>query len=254
MPITHTLDRLIDRYENGEHLKYIYFWGNTNTGNEISKACFSQWYDSRFTVNDITYKTSEHWMMAQKAFLFNDTESFNKIIACTKPGEAKDLGREVNGFDTGLWEKKRFDIVVTGTIHKFNQNRDLGNFLVNTKDRILVEASPVDTIWGVGLSADSDAIKNIYLWKGTNLLGFALMEARDFLSEFGFFESLQNSVAPQWAAFKEHSPYSLFWRMGEGETYIIKLAKYLEKLSDRERQIYKLYNQPPPEWEEHSFL
>ncbi|ALM48506.1 hypothetical protein AMR72_06075 [Flavobacterium psychrophilum] len=253
MPTHYNIDWLIDRYENGDNLKYIYFWGNTSTGNEITKACFSQWYESSFVVKDITYKTSEHWMMAQKALLFNDTESFKKIVESNKPGEAKDLGREVKGFEAELWESRRFDIVVAGNIHKFNQNRELGTFLLNTKDRILVETSPVDTIWGVGLTADSDSIHNLYLWRGTNLLGFALMEARDFLSETGFFEPLKNAYIPQWEAFKEHSPYSLFWRMGEGETYVMKMGEYLEKLSDREKRIYWLYNLPPAEWPVESF-
>lgn len=183
MQSPHTLDLLIERYETRDKIKFLFFWGNAANGSEITKACLSQWYDSAFTADDIIYKTSEHWMMAQKALLFNDTQSFEKIIQSNKPGEAKDLGREVKGFIPDIWESKRFDIVVTGNIYKFSQNPELRNFLLNTKDRVLVEASPVDTVWGVGLSADDDAINNPKLWRGPNLLGFALMKTRDILSQ-----------------------------------------------------------------------
>jgi len=177
----YSLDWLINEYEKGVALKYIYFWGNATKENEISKSCFSQWYDSSFIVEGVTYKTSEHWMMAQKALLFNDAEVAEKIISCSKPGEAKDLGRTIKNFDEMLWQAKRYRIVVNGNIYKFSQNQALREFLLSTKSRILVEASPVDTIWGVGLTKDSDAIKDIYKWRGPNLLGFALMEARDHL-------------------------------------------------------------------------
>ena len=183
MQSPYTLDSLVERYDSGDKIKFLFFWGNTANGNEVTKACLSQWYDSAFIADGITYKTSEHWMMAQKALLFNDTESFEKIIKSNKPGEAKDLGREVKGFLPDIWENKRFEIVVAGNVYKFSQNPELRSFLLNTKDRVLVEASPVDTVWGVGLSADSDAINNPKLWRGPNLLGFALMKTRDILSE-----------------------------------------------------------------------
>ena len=248
MPAHYTLDWLIDRYENGDTLKYIYFWGNTNSGNEVSKSCLSQWFDSPFIVNGITYKTSEHWMMAQKALLFKDNESFKKIINCQKPGEAKDLGREIKNFDNEVWGNERFDIVKIGNIHKFNQNRDLGDFLLNTQSRIIVEASPVDTIWGAGLPADSDSIKNLYLWKGTNLLGFALMEVRDFLAETGFFDIPQDDILPPWLKYAGESQYSIFWRMGKGEDYIIEFANYFNKLTYKEKLLLKLTYPEPQEW------
>lgn len=250
MPTNYSLDWLTNRYENGDSLKFIYFWGNTNNRNEISKACFSQWYESSFIVNGIKYKTAEHWMMAQKALLFNDEELFEKIVNCEKPGEAKDLGREIKNFNEEIWINERFDIVKNGNIHKFNQNRELGNFLLTTKDRILVEASPLDTIWGVGLSADDEKINNIYLWKGTNLLGFALMEARDFLSKYGFFNPFETTFLPPWLKYQGESPESIFWRMGNGEKYIIQLVNYIDKLTETEEQLYKLTYPEPYEWKD----
>lgn len=180
----YNLDWLIEKIQNGESFKFIYFWGNEDKYNEkVGKFCFSQWFESEFIVNGITYKTSEHWMMAQKARLFNDEITFKKIIACNKPGEAKDLGRQILNFDENIWNDRKFKIVTEGNIHKFGQNKDIGEYLKQTGNRILVEASPIDNIWGVGLSQDSNEIKNVSEWRGTNLLGFALMEARDYLKK-----------------------------------------------------------------------
>jgi ribA/ribD-fused uncharacterized protein len=80
-----------------------------------------------------------------------------------------------------MWDQKKFDIAVQGNYHKFNSNPGLKEFLLNTRDRVLVEASPVDAIWGIGLSADHPDIESPEIWPGQNLLGFALMAARELL-------------------------------------------------------------------------
>lgn len=240
---------LIERYESGETLKFIYFWGHANKHNEtIGKFCFSQWFKSSFTVDNIEYKTSEHWMMAHKALLFGDTNNFDKIIKCEKPGEAKELGRQVLGYDDQTWNQKKFDIVKLGNIHKFNQHPDFAKYLLKTENRILVEASPVDTIWGIGLSQDSKDINNIYAWRGQNLLGFALMETRDFLNEFGHFKNLENSLSPPWKHFPNIDFNDMFWKMGKGEECIMNFYKYFSGLSDRDKVVYKLTNPIPYEW------
>jgi ribA/ribD-fused uncharacterized protein len=168
--------------ENPETLKYIFFWGHqASKDGIITKACFSQWWESSFTVNNIEYKTAEHWMMAQKAILFNDTITFEKILQSKTAAEAKKLGREVTRYNDEIWLKNRYSIVKEGNYHKFSQHSDLREFLLNTNNRILVEASPVDAIWGIGMAADNPEITNPQNWKGLNLLGFALMEVRDEL-------------------------------------------------------------------------
>lgn len=192
------LEWLISSIEDGNIHKYIFFWGHTkDRSKEVRNFAFSQWYESPFMVGNDIYKTSEHWMMAQKAALFENHQIFDKIISCDKPGEAKELGRRVMGFDESIWKQKRRNIVRLGNIHKFNQNRELGEYLLKTGDRILVEASPVDTVWGVGLAADNEDIQSVYQWQGLNLLGFVLMEVRDFLSEFGFFDSHEIDIDAQ---------------------------------------------------------
>ncbi|UII25382.1 NADAR family protein [Fulvivirga maritima] len=178
----------IDWLEQQENVKFLFFWGHTKKAGEVNQACFSQWYESPFQVKGITYKTAEHWMMYHKASLFNNEDIAEQVIACVTPAEAKKLGRKVKGFDEETWNSKRYELVTEGNIHKFNQNRPLGEYLLNTANRVLVEASPVDAIWGIGLSKDSEKAQRVSTWRGLNLLGFALMEARDFLREKGFFE------------------------------------------------------------------
>jgi len=182
--MSYNLNWLKNKFDNGEPLKYIFFWGHSNkTQDEIGKFVFSQWYPSSFTVDGVEYQTAEHWMMAQKAGLFGDHEISERILKATKPGEVKELGRKIKGFDEIKWNEEKFEIVKTGNIHKFNQNKKLKEYLLNTADRIIVEASPTDSIWGIGLAQDSKMIENPHTWKGANLLGFAIMAARDLLLE-----------------------------------------------------------------------
>lgn len=178
----YNIEWLRDKFENDDKLKYLFFWGHTADKNGIvTSSCLSQWWECNFVFEDLTFKSTEHWMMYKKALLFNDLAIAEKILKSESPGEAKKLGREVSNFDNDVWNQHRMDIVIEGNVLKFSQNLDLRTFLLNTKDRVLVEASPVDEIWGVGLSKDSDKINNPNTWRGLNLLGFALMEVRDIL-------------------------------------------------------------------------
>ncbi|WP_224995120.1 NADAR family protein [Cesiribacter sp. SM1] len=174
------LKQIQERYAAGERLKYLFFWGHTpGHGQTVGPFIFSQWYPSKFTVDGLEYQTAEHWMMAEKARLFGDKEIAEKIIQATTPGHAKDLGRQVKNFDNQKWLDNRFDIVRTGTYHKFNAYPDMKEYLLSTADRILVEASPVDNIWGIGMAKDHPDAENPLKWKGENLLGFALMDVRE---------------------------------------------------------------------------
>lgn len=180
----YTIADLIQRKDNGENLKFIFFWGHSPAHEEVTdKSCLSQWYPAAFCEGDLLFKTAEHYMMAQKARLFNDEVSFKKILSSEKPGEAKALGRLIENFEDTLWNEHRFEIVKRANVLKFQQYPELKKFLCQTGDRILAEASPVDTIWGIGLSADDPHAINPLRWKGQNLLGFALMEIRDTLCQ-----------------------------------------------------------------------
>ncbi len=176
------LDTLVNQSKSKKRLKYIYFWGHQPQANgEIGHGCFSQWWQASFVVDGNTYATAEHYMMAQKALLFDDQAVFAKILAAKHPKQAKALGREVAKFDESVWQDKRFDIVVDANLAKFKQHKELGQYLINTGTWVLVEASPYDKIWGIGLAKDDERIRNPEQWKGLNLLGFALMEVRDSL-------------------------------------------------------------------------
>ena len=245
----YSIDWLIAKYENGEKLDFLFFWGHSNKYDQkVGKFCFSQWFEIPFTVGNIVYKTAEHWMMAQKALLFNDLECFEKIVHTGTPKVAKELGREVKNFDEEVWNNHKYEIVKVGNIHKFNQNIDIFDFLVNTAEKVIVEASPVDAIWGIGLSQDSDYIDNIYCWRGQNLLGFALMEVRDFLISFGTFSELTDSIQPPWIAFPGIKGEDMFWKMGVGEDCLTTFSKFFLKLNDREKTIYQLTNPEPADW------
>lgn len=175
-------DHLIARIEAGERLKYLHFWGHQpSSDGKINSACLSQWWLAPFEISGIRYLTAEHWMMAEKARTFHDENIRDQILQCNSPGEAKKLGREVENFDEELWNQQRFQIVVSGNYAKFSQNEALREFLVQTNTRVLVEASPVDAIWGNGLAANHELALNPSKWRGLNLLGFALMEVRDML-------------------------------------------------------------------------
>ncbi|GAB4024100.1 NADAR family protein [Spirosoma koreense] len=182
--MAYSLEWLIEKSDQRQRLKYLFFWGHQKSkSGALTASCFSQWWPSPFEVDTIKYNTAEHWMMAQKAQLFGDKEIFDQIIVAKSPAEAKNLGRKVRQFDEAVWNVKRFEIVVQGSLQKFTQHPELNEFMLTTKDRILVEASPVDKVWGIGLATDSDKIENPKQWQGLNLLGFALMEVRDKLKK-----------------------------------------------------------------------
>ncbi len=121
-------------------------------------------------------------MMASKARLFGDTATLERILGASHPKQAKDLGRSVADFDEEVWLSQRFDLVVAGNLAKFSQHPSLAEFLLGTGQRLLVEASPVDRIWGIGLAADSPDAQRPEHWRGLNLLGFALMQVRHRLA------------------------------------------------------------------------
>lgn len=161
---------------------YLFFWGHQpSKDGKMTKTCFSQWWISSFEFEGIEYKTAEHWMMAEKARLFNDLDVLQEILAVKSPADAKKLGRKVANYNEEKWLENRFEIVRKGNFLKFSQNEELKAFLLSTNNEIIVEASPVDSIWGIGMASDHPDVHNPSKWKGLNLLGFALMEVRDEL-------------------------------------------------------------------------
>lgn len=182
LPSIRSCEDLLAYITQGGQVKYLPFWGHTpSKDGSISKTCFSQWFASPFDVGGVHYPTAEHFMMAGKARLFGDQAALQRILAAPTPGAVKAIGREIAGFDESLWLQHRWSIVVNANLGKFSQDERLKRFLLDSGERVLVEASPLDTIWGIGLAADDPDMANPAAWKGLNLLGFALMEVRDRL-------------------------------------------------------------------------
>lgn len=180
-----TRERLIERLSQASDeapWELLFFWGHTpKRPGVVDASCLSQWFPARFELDGLAYPTAEHWMMAEKARLFGDDATLARILEAPSPAEAKAEGRRVQGYDDLAWSRARYEAVVRGNVAKFEQNPALREFLENTGDCILVEASPQDRIWGIGLGASDPDARNPARWRGENLLGFALMETRERL-------------------------------------------------------------------------
>lgn len=164
-------------------MKYLFFWGHQpEHDGSIGKGCLSQWWPCSFAVEGQQFESAEHYMMWRKALLFNDTAVAERVLAARTPAEAKVLGREVSGFVDSAWVSARLEIVVQGNLAKFDQDPSLRSYLLGTGSRVLVEASPQDRVWGIGLVASDPRAADPSTWQGLNLLGEALMEVRSRLS------------------------------------------------------------------------
>lgn len=174
-----TRESLMALHATGVAVDFLFFWGHTaKDPSRVDAACLSQWFPRTFSVDRLDYRTAEHWMMAEKARLFGDHAALAKILASVSPSDAKALGRSVRNYDDAAWGQARFDAVVRGNLAKFGSHHDLREFLLGTGDRVIVEASPRDTIWGIGMGASNPLAREPSKWRGQNLLGFALMEVR----------------------------------------------------------------------------
>lgn len=180
----YSLEDLIKAYNAGKKLRYLFFWGHTpKTKEMIDASCLSQWWMCRFEIDGVVYNCAEQYMMAEKARLFGDEEMLGKIMEAKHPKEMKAYGRAVKNFDNMIWENSCTEIVRRANYAKFSQNQELWEFLKGTGKRILVEASPRDRIWGIGMGKANPDAENPMKWRGKNLLGFALTQVRDRLLE-----------------------------------------------------------------------
>ncbi len=139
---------------------------------------FDQWTPSIFTINGIQYNCAEQYMMVEKARLFGDTNIEKQIMNTDDPRTQQKLGKKVLNFNNEVWIKARYNIVFQGNLAKFTQNKDLRSELINTGNRTLVETSPIDKIWGIGLSANNPLAYDVASWNGLNLLGKVLEDVR----------------------------------------------------------------------------
>ena len=166
-----------------ENRKPVFFWHEYE-----ENGCFSNWYKSPFKIGTVTYQNVEQYLMAQKAKLFRDEYVYKKILKESSPAACKKLGKEVRNFDTFVWEKRRYGILYKGVKAKFSQNPELKEKLLNTRDRVIAEASPYDKIYGIGLTAKDAEIISPSRWVGKNLLGQVLMDVRKKLGHKNVFK------------------------------------------------------------------
>lgn len=148
--------------------KFTFFW----------HGHFSQWFPSAFSVDGVKYACAEQYMMVRKAILFGDEWTAREFMLAFDPRAVKALGRRVEGFSQEVWEYNRVEIVTTANFAKFSQNQELEGLLRATAGTTLVEASPFDKIWGIGLSENDVRAKSRLSWRGENLLGEILTKVR----------------------------------------------------------------------------
>ncbi len=171
-----TKENLLLAIKEGKTFKYTYFYATSHPFSQFHEAAF----EAKFRGEVLKFTCAEQFMMFMKAVTFKDEQTMKKIIDSPyDPKFYKEMGRKVKDYDDAKWSGVRSQYVVMGNKLKFGQNKDLKARLLSTGENVLVEASPYDAIWGVGLDKNSPLIKNPRTWKGTNLLGFALMEVRE---------------------------------------------------------------------------
>lgn len=159
--------------------QFTFFW------NEASgpKQCLNQWYRRPFVHKFFEFRSAEQAMMAEKALLFGDIGTLHEILECGTPRAVKALGRQVRNFNQEIWNKHKLDIVYQINMSKFSQDADALANLLSTMGTTLVEASPYDTVWGIGLAEVDRRCMDRSMWRGENLLGQALMMVREALSQ-----------------------------------------------------------------------
>ena len=147
---------------------HIYFWG----------TWFSQWAKGVFEVDGVKYNCAEQYMMAEKARTFGDQDALVRIMEAKDPDAQKFIGRRVKNYEDQIWKEKRYQVVKKANLAKFSQIPAAKKFMKKSGNKIIVEGSPYDKIWGVGLHYKDDKILNEKNWRGENLLGKVLMEVR----------------------------------------------------------------------------
>jgi ribA/ribD-fused uncharacterized protein len=172
-------------------LEPLFFWGHNAKGYVMGKQCLSNWFPSTFIVEEkindkiikLKFHNNEQYFMYQKAKLFGDINMMEKILKEKKPFNCKKLGKLVKNFDKKIWEENCVDLVTMGCYYKFSQDKEFKKFLLSTGDRLLVEASPYDFIWGIGMGELKAKNLPPEKWPGKNYLGICLMNARKMIRD-----------------------------------------------------------------------
>lgn len=176
------MEELLGQEAGGCLPEFFHFWGHTAKGTSpVGPWVLSQWWPASFVVDRMTYFHAEGFMMAAKARLFGDDSALKSVLTEENPAVAKKLGRTVANFEEHVWAAHRYQFVVDGNVAKFSRSPLLQGYLMSTAPKVLVEASPRDRIWGIGMGANNPKAAVPSEWRGANLLGFALVEVRERL-------------------------------------------------------------------------
>lgn len=172
-----------------EKKNVVFFYGVKNVNGE-----FSNHYVREFVVNGNKFRCVEQYMMAQKALIFRDFETFNKIMNSKNPAEMKHLGREVKNFNAEKWDEVKVKVVKNAVFAKFSQNWDLRKMLLETGEKMIAESNPMDRTWGIGMcKSDKEVMNKMDEW-GENLLGKIMMEVREELKGMEFDDEMEDVV------------------------------------------------------------
>ena len=139
---------------------FIFFW-KPNVGDY---GWLSNWHISDFKIKDVSYTSVEQYIMSSKAVLFKDNGCEKKIMGTNNPNAQRSLGRKVKNFDEKMWDANKEQILYDGLYAKFSQDDDLKEKLLATGNKTLVEASPFDRIYGIGLRMDDSRALNKKTW------------------------------------------------------------------------------------------
>ena len=164
--------------KDGSVVKALGFWGNESHFSNFHPCKIKFMYRNEMREID----SSEQMFMIFKSIMFKDDKSTFDIIDAQNPMLAKSIGRSVKNYDDKKWSESRYEYMVSSVMLKAVQNKDFRDRLTETKGMYLVEASPYDKIWGVGLKTNESDIRFEDKWRGENLLGKALMKVRDDLN------------------------------------------------------------------------
>ena len=155
--------------------KFVFFYG--------SRAVFSQFHPATFVLDGQRYGCAEQYMQHQKAVRFEDDDTAERILRTPYPSKQKSLGRRVVNFKEAVWSAESIDVVKRGSRAKYSQNSEMKRQLFDTYPRVLVESSPTDKLWGIGLSYNDPKAEDPSKWRGRNLLGMCLTDVRNQLME-----------------------------------------------------------------------
>ncbi|MBB1509960.1 NADAR family protein [Tessaracoccus sp. MC1756] len=175
----YSVSELRTAFAAGAGLDLLLFHGHVpEHPGQVDNGCLSEHYPAPFESDGELFRTVEHYIAWRKATLFGDKHSAQRVLRAEAPTTARAIGRTVRPFNDEVWKSHRFDVAVAANVAKFAADPQLADHLRSTGRSVLVNASPIDRVWGIGLSADDPAAQDPTRWPGLNIQGFALMEAR----------------------------------------------------------------------------